>query len=122
MEQINYADYVEILQSMSLEEIRAVLEVLQKSTDSYIYIMDLDTDTYMITSKMLTRFPFDDVVIKNATPALQKIIYPSDYPKVKEDIRKCAAGEQETHSLEYRWLDGKGPYHRISQCKNDFRG
>ena len=93
---------------MSLEEIRAVLEVLQKSTDSYIYIMDLDTDTYMITSKMLTRFPFDDVVIKNATPALQKIIYPSDYPKVKEDIRKCAAGEQETHSLEYRWLDGKG--------------
>ncbi len=108
MEQINYADYVEILQSMSLEEIRAVLEVLQKSTDSYIYIMDLDTDTYMITSKMLTRFPFDDVVIKNATPALQKIIYPSDYPKVKEDIRKCAAGEQETHSLEYRWLDGKG--------------
>ncbi len=37
MEQINYADYVEILQSMSLEEIRAVLEVLQKSTDSYIY-------------------------------------------------------------------------------------
>ena len=56
--------------------------------------MDLDTDTYMITSKMLTRFPFDDVVIKNATPALQKIIYPSDYPKVKEDIRKCAAGEQ----------------------------
>ena len=108
MEQINYADYVEILQSMSLEEIRAVLEVLQKSTDSYIYIMDLDTDTYMITSKMLTRFPFDDVVIKNATPALQKIIYPSDYPKVKEDIRKCAAGEQETHSLEYRWMDGKG--------------
>ena len=108
MEQINYADYVEILQSMSLEEIRAVLEVIQKSTDSYIYIMDLDTDTYMITSKMLTRFPFDDVVIKNATPALQKIIYPSDYPKVKEDIRKCAAGEQETHSLEYRWLDGKG--------------
>ena len=108
MEQINYADYVEILQGMSLEEIRAVLEVLQKSTDSYIYIMDLDTDTYMITSKMLTRFPFDDVVIKNATPALQKIIYPSDYPKVKEDISKCAAGEQETHSLEYRWLDGKG--------------
>lgn len=108
MEQINYADYVEILQHMSLEEIRAVLEVLQKSSDSYIYIMDLDTDTYMITSKMLTRFPFDDVVVRNATLALQKIIYPSDYPKVKEDIRKCADGEQETHSMEYRWLDGKG--------------
>lgn len=108
MDHINYADYVEILQHMSLEEIRAVLEVFQKSTDSYIYIMDLDTDTYMTTSKMLTRFPFENVVTADATPALQKIIYPSDYPKVKEDIRKCAAGEQETHSLEYRWLDADG--------------
>ncbi|MDE6389724.1 MAG: GGDEF and EAL domain-containing protein [Lachnospiraceae bacterium] len=105
MDHTNYADYVETLQHLSLEEIRAVLEVFQKATDSYIYIMDLDTDTYMTTSKMLTRFPFDNVVTMNATPALQKIIYPSDYPKAKEDIRKCAAGEQETHSLEYRWLD-----------------
>lgn len=98
-------DYAQTLQNMSLEEIRAVVEILQKSSDSYIYIMDLDTDTYMVTNKMLTRFPFEKEVIENATPTLQKVIYPSDYNKVKEDIVRCAAGEQEFHAMEYRWMD-----------------
>ena len=101
-------DYIETLQNMSLDEIRAVLEVLQKSSDSYIYIMDLDIDTFMTTKKMLTRFPFEDIVTENATQALQKIIYPSDYTKLKEDIKRCASGEQDVHSLEYRWLDAEG--------------
>ncbi len=108
MDFIDFTDYAETLQQMSLEEIRAVLEVIQRASDSYIYIMDLDTDTYMVTRKMLIRFPFEDVVIENATPALQKIIYPSDYPSVKEDISRCASGEQEMHSMEYRWIDAAG--------------
>lgn len=101
-------DYTETLQNMSLDEIRAVLEVIQKASDSYMYIMDLDTDVYMITEKMLTRFPFENVVVENATPALQKIIYSSDYAKVTEDIGNCASGKQEIHSMEYRWLDKDG--------------
>lgn len=98
-------DYAQTLQNMSLDEIRAVVEILQKSSDSYIYIMDLDTDTYMVTNKMLTRFPFEKDVIEKATPTLQKVIYPSDYNKVKDDIARCAAGEQEFHAMEYRWMD-----------------
>lgn len=101
-------DYIEALQDMSVEEIGAVIEVIQKSSDSYFYIMDLSTDTYMVTNKMLERFPLESTVIQNATPALQKIIYHSDYPKVTEDIRKCASGEQVVHSMEYRWLDKDG--------------
>lgn len=101
-------DYTETLQNMSLDEIRAVLEVIQKASDSYMYIMDLNTDVYMITEKMLTRFPFENVVVENATPALQKIIYSSDYAKVTEDIGNCASGKQEIHSMEYRWLDKDG--------------
>lgn len=98
-------DYAQILQNMSLEQIVAVIEVLQKSCDAYIYIMDLDTDTYMVTSKMLERFPFPDVVVENATAVLEKIIYSSDFIKVTEDIGRCAAGEQTVHKMEYRWID-----------------
>lgn len=98
-------DYVQTLQNMSLEEIRAVVEILQKSFDAYIYIMDLDTDTYMMTNKMLARFPFENAVVEGATPTLQKVIYPSDYDKVKDDIVRCASGEQEFHAMEYRWMD-----------------
>lgn len=101
-------DYTETLQNMSMNEIMAVLEALQKSSDSYICALDLDTDTYMTTKKMLSRFPFEDVVVKNATEAIQKIVYPSDYAKMNEEIMRCIAGEQELHSLEYRWVDTEG--------------
>ncbi len=98
-------EYAQILQNMSLEEIRAVVEILQKSSDSYIYVFDLDTDTYMMTSRMQMRFPFEEDVVENATSSIQKVIYPSDYNKVKEDIVRCVSGEQEFHAMEYRWLD-----------------
>lgn len=98
-------EYAQILQNMSLEEIRAVVEILQKSSDSYIYVFDLDTDTYMMTSRMQVRFPFEEDIVENATSSIQKVIYPSDYNKVKEDIVRCVSGEQEFHAMEYRWLD-----------------
>lgn len=98
-------DYTQTLQHMTLEEIQAVVEILQKSSDSYNYIMDLDTDTYILTGRMLERFPFDAVTAENAAAALQKVIYPSDYDGVMEDIARCASGEQESHAMEYRWMD-----------------
>ena len=93
------------LQDLSLEQLIAVAEVLQRSSDSYFYIFDLTTDTYIITWKMCERFPFESTVIENASPILQQMVYPSDYPKLKEDIDKCATGQQNVHSMEYRWFD-----------------
>ena len=98
-------EYIAALQSMSLEQLIAVIEVLQKSSDSYYYIFDLTTDTYIITKKMRTRFGFESTVIENVTPVLQEIIYPSDYPKLEEDISKCVTGQQDVHDMEYRWFD-----------------
>ena len=98
-------EYIAALQSMSLEQLIAVIEVLQKSSDSYYYIFDLTTDTYIITKKMRTRFGFESTVIENVTPVLQEIIYPSDYPKLEEDIGKCVTGQQDVHDMEYRWFD-----------------
>lgn len=101
-------DYLDIIQKMSLEQISSVIEVIQKASDSYLFIMDLDTDIYMISEKATERFPFDDTVIENSTEVLKKVVYPSDYAMVGADIVKCASGEQDTHALEYRWFDRKG--------------
>lgn len=101
-------DYTETIKNMSLEEIWAVIEVLQKSTDAYLYILDLDMDIYMVTARMLSRFPFKDIMIKNATPALREVIYPSDYAKVMDDIDRCVTGKQAIHEMEYRWMDIDG--------------
>lgn len=99
-------EYIAAMQDMSIEQLIAVIEVLQKSSDSYFYIMDLDDDTYIVTHQMLKRFPFADTVTKDARKVMQDVVvYPNDYPKLKEDIGRCTAGEQAIHSLEYRWFD-----------------
>lgn len=101
-------NYTDILKSMSLEEIGAVVEALQTASDSYIYIFDLDADTLMLTEKTLHRFPFENIVIRKATQALQRIVYFSDYAKLEQDIVRCASGMQTIHKMEYRWLDKEG--------------
>ena len=91
--------YAATLQDMSLEQLVAVIEVLQKSSDSYFYILDLDTDTYIITQKMMKRFPFPNTVVEHASETFQTLIYPSDLPKLTEDIHRCATGQQNVHEL-----------------------
>ena len=101
-------DYQDVIQNMSLEQIISVIEVLQKSSDSYLFIMDLNEDIYMISEKATKRFPFDTTVIENCTEMLKQVVYPSDYAMVEADIVKCASGDQDSHALEYRWFDRKG--------------
>ena len=101
-------DYLDIIQNMSLEQIISVMEIVQKSSDSYLFIMDLNEDVYMISEKATKRFPFDTTVIEHSTEVLKKVVHPSDYAMVEADIAKCASGDQDSHALEYRWFDRKG--------------
>lgn len=96
------------LQGMSLEQIRSVMETLQQSSDAYMFILDLNEDIYMLSEKATKRFPFHSTVIENCTEILKQVIYPSDYEMVVSDIEKCRLGEQDGHTLEYRWLDRMG--------------
>lgn len=98
-------DNRKIIQDMSLDQIRAVLEILQGSADSYFYIFDLDADVYIIAQKTVERFPFEAVMVQNARESLKKIIHPSDYETVMQDTEDCATGVKDGRSLEYRWMD-----------------
>lgn len=98
-------NYPDILQAMSLEQIWSVIEVVQQSSDAYMFILDLHTDTYMLSEKATKRFPFHETVIEGCTEILKKIVYPSDYAMLAADLEKCRSGEQDKHALEYRWMD-----------------
>ena len=86
-------DYMNALQNLSLEQIRAVIEVLQQSTDAYMFMLDLSVDTYILSEKATKRFPFHATVIENCTDILKKVVHPSDYEMVSEDLEKCRSGE-----------------------------
>jgi len=92
------------LQNMSLDQIKSYMDVLQKSSEAYLYILDLTSDTYMIPEKLTERVALDSTRIEHCTEALKAVIHPSDYQMVVDDIARCASGEQKVHDLEYRWL------------------
>lgn len=97
-----------IVQHMSLEEIRAVMEILQGSADSYFYIFDLDADVYIVTKKTTERFPFESVEVSHARESLRKVIYPADYDMVLRDIEELMSGRRTQRDLEYRWVERSG--------------
>lgn len=98
-------DYLHALQDMSLGQIRSVIEIIQQSSDAYLFILDLHTDTYMVAEKATRRFPLDDTVVENCMEVLKRVVYHSDYEMVAADLEKCRTGEKDEHALEYRWLD-----------------
>ncbi len=95
-------DYEQII---SVEKIKTVFEILQKSTDSYLYIFDLTDNVYMISESAVKRFPLPSSYSENGMEVLEKVVHADDYPKVLKDIGKCAAGESQTHNMEYRWYN-----------------
>ena len=98
-------DKRKIMSDMSLKQIRAVMEILQGSADSYFFIFDLDADVYIVAKKTTERFPFEAVMVQNARESLKKIIHPADYDMVMKDTEECARGLKTSRSLEYRWMD-----------------
>lgn len=93
---------------MSLEQIRSVIEIMQQSSDAYMFILDLTVDTYMVAEKATKRFPFPSIVIENCSDTLKSVVYPADYDMLSSDLEKCRSGEKDEHALEYRWLDRMG--------------
>lgn len=93
---------------MSLEQIRSVIEIMQQSSDAYMFILDLTVDTYMVAEKATKRFPFPSIVIENCSDTLKRVVYPADYDMLSADLEKCRSGEKDEHALEYRWLDRMG--------------
>lgn len=91
--------------NMSINQIKSVVDIMQRASDGYLYILDLTADVYMIPEELVERFAFDDVRVENFSNVIDKVIYSSDYQRVADDIKKCVSGEQDLHDLEYRWVD-----------------
>lgn len=93
---------------VSIKEIETVTEIMQKSTDSYLYIMDLTDNVYMISEAATKRFELESSRIENCMETFGQVVHPDDYPAVEQDIIRCSNGEQTIHYMEYRWKSREG--------------
>ncbi len=98
----------EILSKMPLDEIEAVIDVLQKTSDSCFYIMDMDDDLFITSAYLTHRFMLNGTRLEHAAANLKDIVYPADWDAVRQDLIRCRTGEQSSHDMEYRWVSREG--------------
>lgn len=94
-------------QSMSVDELCSVIDLLSPTTDNYPYVVDFRTDLYYIANQALDRFCIPKNGFHNVISNHKEFVYGPDYEKLKEELDDLLKTDRCTHSMEYRWLDLK---------------
>ena len=81
------------------------LSILEECTDDYIFVFDLISDHYTISSNAVEVYNIPSNAFYNASEELMKIVHPDDREMLSEDLALIKDGVKDTHNLEYRWID-----------------
>lgn len=93
---------------INIEQIEHILKIINKCTDNYLFMFDLNDDTYLISEQAKKIFDFPFIKFDNAMEELTRITYPEDRTSFSNDIELIKAGKQTEHNLEFRWVNRLG--------------
>jgi len=94
--------------NMTLEQFEMIIELYNSTMDDFLYAYDMVNDVYCISANAVKRFCMPAQVFENAGEELRKVVYYADYDELNADLQRVKNGEQDYHSIEYRWLDKEG--------------
>lgn len=94
--------------NISIEQIEHILKIINKCTDNYLFMFDLNDDTYLISEQAKKIFDFPFIKFDNAMEELTRITYPEDRTIFSNDIELLKAEKQTEHNLEFRWVNRLG--------------
>ena len=103
-----------------------VLNILSKSTDSYLYLWDIGRDENWFFGDVSRDYALRDKgKPTNKTAEMEAIVYPADRKMLHDDLALIADGKKQIHDMDYRWVNRKGEAVWIN-CRgkviNDDRG
>jgi len=89
-----------------LKEIAAedLIELFAPCMDDYLYIIDLQKNTFKISQAAVNRF----MISGNSFDDFQYFVYKEDRSMIAEDLQCIIEGKEKDHNLYYRWLDKNG--------------
>lgn len=86
-----------------------VMEVLSQSTDDFLFIFDIEKDEIRFFGSLTEIYPIRTLPNGAVTRAdLLEIVHYADRKKLADDIERIFRGEQCTHNMDLRLIDGKG--------------
>ncbi len=92
---------------ISASTVRKVIELLSPAADDYLYVYDFGQDYYYISPHATERFQLSECAFHNVAENLQRIVYPEDFPKLREDLNGILTTDRCTHNLTYRLLSAE---------------
>lgn len=97
-----------LIHGIPKETIEYMIQLFSPSMDDYLYVMDLEEDYYMISSQALERFRLPGDHFYHAKAMHEQFVYAEDLPELWADMELSYAGKQDSHNMDYRWLDLQG--------------
>lgn len=93
-----------------LKEIAAedLIELFAPCMDDYLYVIDLQKNTFKISQAAVDRFMMSGNSFDDAVNSFQYFVYKEDRSMIAEDLQCIIEGKEKDHNLYYRWLDKNG--------------
>ena len=93
---------------LSVEQVKHIMQVLDPCMDDYLYLMNLKTKHYEISTSAVERFmiPSDDFYLTDEV--LSQQVYHKDLALIRSELDDVIQNRTRTHDLEYRWMDREG--------------
>ena len=88
-------------------------DALVESTDDYLYVCDMATNTFRYSRKLVEEFAFPGEVIQNAADIWRSIIHPADWERFWESNQAVSDGRTVSHEVEYRARNRKGQWIKL---------
>ncbi len=85
-----------------------IIQLLSPTVDDYLYVYDFGKDYYYISPHAKDRFLLPEYAFHDVAQNLQKVVYPEDFPKLREDLNGILTTNRCTHDLTYRLLSAEG--------------
>ena len=87
---------------------KILLEIITECMDDYLYIFDLQNNTFEISQSAVKRFNISSNVLTDATNEVMKVVYEEDRRMLTKHLADVCAGKEKVHNLHYRWIDKEG--------------
>lgn len=86
-----------------------VLRILCKTTDSYLYLKDINRDENWFFGDVNRDYDLlDEGQEMISTERMKEIVYPADRARLQEDLQEISEGKKQTHDMNYRWVNRRG--------------
>lgn len=86
----------------------ALLEIIAKCMDDYLYVFDLQNNKMEISQSALDRFMISKTHMRNAKQEIMSAVYEEDRTMFAKHMQAVMDGKEKVHDIHYRWLDKNG--------------